>query len=621
VYYADGTYGDPSDFSLGDGNNFNPQATLDFYNQRSGTNRITGSVYGDLKLARHFTFHSSFGGEFGQGDVRGYTPVYTATLKQRNLVSALSIEKNETRNWIVENTLTYDNKLGDHSIKILAGQSAQRNKYYKITGSAQGVPNTSEGDLYLALGNTGTRNVVDEGSLNTSTSYFGRVNYAFQNKYLLTATIRADASSVFYGNKLWGYFPSVGVGWVVSKEAFMQDQHVFTNLKLRGSWGKIGNSVVPINPSVLTINQGAYLTAIFGNQPYTSASVSSIVPPTIGWETGVGTDVGLEASLLQNKLSIDVDYYNKKTEDAIFAIPILTSLGTSSASIIGNQATFQNTGLEVSVNWKNDINNNLSYSVGGNFSSNENKVLKVSTGANPIYAGGAASTGGALATRTVLGQPIGQFYGYQVAGIFQSDAEVAASVQKINTKAGDFKYVDQNGDKAIDAKDKVPLGNPNPKYTYGINTNWVYKEFDLTLDFQGVAKVDIYNANIGLRYGNENFSQDFFDNRWHGSGTSNTYPSAGIGGGNNYLPNSFYVESGSYFRIRNVQLGYTVSPSLIGKWGLQKVRAYVNAQNPYTSFKYKGFSPEVGGTPTNAGIDANVYPLYATFNLGLNVTF
>ncbi len=167
----------------------------------------------------------------------------------------------------------------------------------------------------------------------------------------------------------------------------------------------------------------------------------------------------------------------------------------------------------------------------------------------------------------------------------------------------------------------MPLGNPNPKYTYGVSTNFTFKEFDLTVDLQGVAKVDVYNANLGLRYGNENFSKDFYDNRWHGAGTSNTYPSASIGGGNNYLPNSFYVEDGSYFRIRNLQLGYTVAPSLVSKWGMRKVRAFINAQNPFTTFKYKGFTPEVGGAPLNAGIDINVYPLYATYNFGLNVTF
>ena len=226
-----------------------------------------------------------------------------------------------------------------------------------------------------------------------------------------------------------------------------------------------------------------------------------------------------------------------------------------------------------------------------------------------------------MVTRTVAGQPIGEFYGLQVVGIFQTQADVAASPQKGNAKPGDFIYADRNKDGVIDGRDRIVLGNPNPKYTYGLNTNWTYKEFDLTLDFQGVAGVDIYNANQALRYGNENYTEDFYNNRWHGAGTSNTYPSANIGGNQNYLPNSWFVESGSYFRIRNMQLGYTLPSALVSRWHMQRLRIYVNAQNAFNFFSYKGFSPEVGGTPTNAGIDTNVYPLYATYNFGVNLTF
>jgi len=328
---------------------------------------------------------------------------------------------------------------------------------------------------------------------------------------------------------------------------------------------------------------------------------------------------------LNNRLFIELDYYNKKTEKAIFDIPILSSVGTGTGTIIGNQADFQNRGFEVTINWKGNINQNLSYSIGGNLGINNNKVLSVTTGANPIYGGGGGATGGALTTRTVVGQPIGQFFGYIVDGIFQTD-EVAANSAQPDAKAGDFKYRDISGsagkpDNTISGLDRVPIGNPNPKFSYGLNTNWTYKEFDLTVDFQGVAGVDIYNANLGLRYGSENFTKDFYDNRWHGQGTSNTYPSVFIGGGKNYLPNSFFVESGSYFRIRNAQLGYTLPQNLINRLGIKRFRVYVNAQNALNFFKYKGFSPEVGGSPTNAGIDANVYPLYATYNFGVNVTF
>jgi hypothetical protein len=360
----------------------------------------------------------------------------------------------------------------------------------------------------------------------------------------------------------------------------------------------------------------------------TGASINSIIPPVTYWERGVGTDIGLEASLMKNRLSVELDYYTKKTERAIFDIPVLSSIGTASGSIIGNQANFQNKGFEASISWRDEIGKDLSYSIGINGSMNNNKVLSVSTGANPIYAGGNGLTGGALATRTRVGDPIGSFYGFIVDGIFQNQAEVDASAQK-TAKPGDFKYRDISGsngtpDGTITGLDRQVIGNPNPKYTYGINTNWNYKWLDLTLDFQGVAKVDIYNANLGWRYGNENFTKDFYDNRWHGEGTSNTYPSANIGGGNNYVPNSFFVQNGSYFRVRNAQLGFTLPSKVTERLKLKKLRVYANAQNALNFFKYKGLSPEVRAfenKPTQANIDADVYPLSATYNFGINVTF
>lgn len=621
VYYADGTYGDPNDFRLGGGNNYNPQATLNFFDQTSKNYRLTGNAYAELKFATHFTAKTSIGGEYGQNEVTGFTPIYTATLAQRNARTSLNLTRSETRNWILENTLTYNNKIGDHSFTVLAGQSAQRYKFYEIVASVLDVPDKSLGDRYFVLGTDSTKRVNDRGDLSTVASYFGRLSYSYQSKYLLTASIRADGSSKFTGSQRWGYFPSVGVGWVVTSEKFMEGQQIFDNLKLRGSWGQIGNASVPSNISTLRVTQ--FPLAVYGNATATSNSIASVVPPVTYWEKGVGTDVGLEASFLKNKLYIETDYYRRKTENAIFDIPILGSLGMTSSSILGNQATFENKGFEFSATWKDVISKDISYTIGGNIGINNNKVLSVSTGANPIYSGGYGLTGGALATRTMVGRPIGEFYGYQVAGIFQNAAQIAGSAQK-TAKAGDFIYVDQNKDGQISGLDRVPLGNPNPKSSYGINTNWIYKQFDLTLDFQGVTGVSVYNANLGWRYGNENFTLDFYNNRWKGEGTTNTYPSANIGGGANYLPNSFFVEDGSYFRIRNMQLGYTISKSLLDRWKIKSLRIYANAQNAFNFFKYRGFSPEISAlnnSPLNAGIDANVYPLFATYNFGVNLNF
>ncbi len=627
VYYADGTYGDPNDFQVGSSNQFNPQVTMDFYNDNTKTYKLNANAYLDLKITKSITFHSSIGGDFEQGENINYAPVYTATLAQRNTVSKLNARREENRNWILENTLTYTKKISDHSFKFLIGQGAQEYKYYKLEVSAQDVPPGS-GNQYFSLGNSSTSNVTDAGTLSRVNSYFGRLNYAYADKYLLTATLRADGSSKFSGNNRWGYFPSVGLGWVVSNEKFMQNQNIFNSLKLKGSWGKIGNVSVPANLSVLTVTQSNQFVYVGGNGTTSpGASINTVVPPTTYWERGVGTDVGLEASLLHNRLYAELDWYNKKTEKAIFDIPILGSIGTSSGSIIGNQATFQNQGFEFLLTWKDQINKDWNYSISANAGINNNKVLEVSTGANAIYQQVGPTGGANFNTRTIVGEPIGEFFGYQVVGIFQSATDIlnykskAGAVIQPQAQPGDFKYLDVNGDGVINAKDKVVLGNPNPKLVFGINTSLAYKAFDFSLDLQGVSGVQIYNANYGLRYGTENYTEDFYKNRWHGEGTSNVYPSANIGGSTNYLSNSFYVEDGKYIRIRNIQLGYTFPFACLQKAGISKLRVFANAQNPFNFFPYRGFSPEVGGAPTKAGVDVNVYPLYATYNFGVNLTF
>lgn len=623
VRYNDGAYGDPNDYHTGNGNNYNPQATLDYFNQRSRDHRFTGNVYGELTILKGLVFKTSFGGDVGQAEVRGYTPVYYATLAQQSTSSNLDVNHTETKNWIWENTLTHDYKVKDHKITALLGYSAQNDRTYQLDAHAQNVPYTSSGNQHTSFPDTAhTVYYATPGSQvhNRTLSQFGRINYSFRDTYLLNASIRHDGASQFYPTP-YGWFPSVGGGWVVTNEPFLKNQHIFDNLKLRASWGRVGNSVVPINPSVQTVSADPYLTAIFGNPQvtYQGASLNTIVPPVTVWEKGQATDFGVEMGFLHNRLTLESDYYKRDTKDAIFDIPILASLGTNNGKIVGNQADIRNQGVEFILSWKDQASKDFSYSISGNVSYNTNKVTQVVTGKNPIYDGGNGIANGALATRTVEGEPIGEFYGYKVVGVFQTADQISKSNQK-TALPGDFIYQDTDGDGQITSKDRVVLGNPNPKYTYGVNTSFTYKNWDLAVDLQGVADVSVYNANIAYRYGNENFTQDFYDHRWHGAGTSNTYPSVNVGSSANAAPNSFYVESGAYFRVRNAQLGYTLPIDILRKAGIKKVRVYFNAQNALNVFGYKGFTPEVGGAVGNRGIDANVYPLYATYNFGVNVT-
>lgn len=616
VFRPDGNYGDPAD--IGVGNFANPQATLDWFNQTSGGQQLTGNVFGEVKFLENFTFRTSLGLNYGINEYRNYVSQDSLTTIQFAERSLLTKSRTKSSSWLIENTLTYDKTFGDHEVTALLGTSAQEDREELFLGRANDVPFESEGNLYLSLGDPETFFVENEGDRFTFLSYFGRVNYSFKNRYLFTGTLRYDASSKFPADERWDYFPSIGLGWIVTEEPFMSTQTIFNNLKLRASWGKLGNEGVPTGLFIVPVNNDPRYAAIFGNTPYVGRNITTAVPPRLLWEVVNETDIGVEMAFLDYRLTLEADWYNKETKDAIFDAPQLGTQGYSSGVLRGNFADFRNTGFEFVANWEDEAGTDFSYNVGVNFSSNRNEVTALATGNTELFSGGVGVAGN-LASVSRIGDPIGSFYGYVVDGIFQTEGDVAGSAQP-GAKPGDFIYRDQNNDGLINSLDKVILGNPNPGYFYGINTGFRYKNFDLQVDIQGVADVDIYNANRNVRFGNENYDADFFENRWHGQGTSNTYPSANLAGSNLNV-NSWYVEKGDYIRLRNLQLGYNLPTDLVSKWKMQTARIFLNAQNPITIFDYNGFSPEVGGSPLNAGIDSNVYPLSATYNLGVNVTF
>ncbi|QNF33606.1 TonB-dependent receptor [Adhaeribacter swui] len=616
VRRADGNYGDPADVGLG--NFSNPQASLDWFNQKSNGQRLTSNVFGEWNFFKNFTFRTSLGLNYGMNEYRNYLSKDSLTTTQIARRSRLEKFRSKFTSWLWENTLTYQRTFGDHDVTALLGTSSQEDRSEVFTGSVNDVVYETEANLYLGLGDPETYNIVNTGDRSTFNSYFGRINYTFKNRYLLTATLRYDGSSKFPRGDRRDYFPSAGLGWIVSEESFMKEQQIFDYFKLRASWGKLGNNNIPSNIYTQTVNRDPRYTAFYGGIPYVGASITTVVPPTLLWEVVKETDLGAEFAFLDNRLNVEADWYDKKTENAIFEVPILGSQGTSSSTTLGNYATFRNRGFEFAARWNDEVGSEFRYNVGFNFSRNKNQVVSLATGNSVLYNGN-LPVGGYQVTISRVGDPIGSYYGYVVDGIFQNEQEVAASAQT-GAKPGSFRYRDLNGDNKIDANDKTIIGNPNPGFIYGITTGFSYKSFDLQLDIQGVADVDLYNGNRNVRYGNENYSQDFFENRWHGPGTSTNYPSADLTG-TNLDPNSFYVEKGDYVRIRNLQLGYNLPAGLMKQWKVQALRIFLNSQNPVTIFKYNGFSPEVGGTPISAGIDRNVYPLSATYNLGVNVTF
>lgn len=620
VRYKDGFYGDPTDFSLN--SIANPQVTLDFNNQKSQSLLLVGNTYADIKLPGHFSFRSSFNFEYSRGDRRNYLPVYKATTNQFNDLSSLFISRSDTKNWQLENMLFYENTFNKkHYLKVLVAQSARKDNGYWISGTARNVPNDYDGQLYLSLGSNSTTYPTvanDGGSLATGASYFGRVSYGFDSKYLLNVTFRGDGSSKYTGEYRWGYYPSVGAAWVISKENFMRQQQFFNVLKLRASWGIIGNENVPGNITTLTASPLGY--AVWNGAAYASRSIISVVPPYLFWEKGISTDFGLEATLLKSRLTFELDLYNRDTKDAIFTVPILSSSGLG-GGINTNQATIRNRGVEVSLGWRDKIGRNINYSISGNYAYNENKVSYVNSGANALFGGYYSNPSQIPLTRTVVGQPIGMFYGYEVEGVFQTKSDVQSSAQNKSAMVGDLRFKDQNKDGSIDDQDKIYMGNPNPRHLFGINLGFSYADFDVSVDIQGVSGVEVYNANMGKRFGIENFTEEFYANHWRGPGTSNVQPSANLLNGMNTHPNTFWVEDGSYIRIRNINAGYNIRS--LRKWNINNLRVFSALQNPLNFFSYKGFSPEVtaaGNSPINAGIDAGVYPLSAYYNFGFTLT-
>jgi TonB-linked SusC/RagA family outer membrane protein len=623
-FLPSGRYGDPAYVGAGLGSFANPRATLDYFVQRSQGQTLVSNAFAAINFAKYFALRSSVGISYGTAKFYNYQKADSLTSVQvyRGNTLTKGTSQNSQVQW--ENTLTFDRSFGtDHHLTALVGSTALRYRSEQQVGSINGVQAGGADSYYFNLGTVGTASLANNpGDLFTIFSLFARVNYAYKERYLLTASFRRDGSSKYIQANRFGNFPSVGLGWVVSEEPFLQNSSVFDFLKVRGSFGLLGNNNIPNNISTSRVTFYPTYTGFFGNPstPTTGANIDTQVPPNaLRWEKAREFDAGLEMRFFANRLAAEFDYYNRRTIDAVFPVPVLSSPGyANSVGYLDNNASFQNQGVEAALRWTSAATGNFSYSLGFTGAYNQNKVLSTLSG-TPLFAGN-LPLGDYRTTISRVGAPIGAFFGYQNTGVFQTAQEVAESPQALTAKPGDLKYADTNGDGILDARDYVVLGNPNPRFTYGLNMNFRYKLIDLQVDIQGVGGVEIFNAQRLVRVGNENYTEDFYKNHWTGPGTSNTTPSADLSG-RNLDPSSYYVEKGDYIRLRNVQLGFNFPKSVTSPLHMQTLRLYANAQNPLTLTKYKGFTPEVGGTPTFAGIDLNVYPLTAIYNLGINIGF
>lgn len=590
----------------------NPFPAMDYNNNQLKIRKLLSSVFFEVDLIpEKLSFKTTYNHDFSALDERYVNLPYTLGNNVER-ISGITKAQNTYSNQIWDNILTYNDSFGDHNLSLMAGTSYRDEASHNLSVRGQNISGIDlESSWYLKFAEESSIALNnDSGGRLYGVSYFTRAAYNYKNKYLLYATMRADGSSKFTKDP-WGYFPSVGAGWVVSDEDFMKDNGVFNYLKLRASWGKLGNDNVSASSGANTIN--VISTDIGDVQTPGINSTSTFTDNT--WEVIEENNFGVNISMLDSKLSIEADYYIRDTKNAIMPVfvPIIN------ATVEKNSGEIRNQGFELAVNWTNTVSNDFSYSVGTNFTSLKNKTISVTDPKGYIDAGSAE-----FRQRTIVGEPIKAFYGYQTAGVYQNAAQVAADPIAVanNLVPGDLIYKDISGpdgtpDGVIDDADRVVLGSYLPKFMYGGNMSVTYKDFDFSVSFFGQSGNKILNRKRGeIIFTNDtNMDADLAINRWHGEGTSNSYPSsAGLRKGWNQKLSNFWIEDGDFFRIQNIQLAYTIKgEKLLGK-NMPETRFTLTADRPFTFFNYNGFNPEVSD-----GVDRQTYPVPGVYTFGVNI--
>jgi TonB-dependent starch-binding outer membrane protein SusC len=618
-----GKYGNTSAYQ----NVGNPVLDIESNNNKYVENRLQGTGAIDYKPVTWLTLHSSVGTELGFNNRTIYGKQFlndsstylVAGGNQYNNLSNLSVQDERNTRWVWDNTATFQKSYNKSDLTFLVGVTAEKIFNNVEVASRSDVP--SDPNLrYLSQGDPSTQLNNSDADERTRNSYISRLSYAYAGKYLLTATFRADGSSQF--SKRFSYSPSIGLGWVITDEKFMETQKIFNRLKLRGSYGRLGNDNIPLSASIQTLNIG--LPYFFNGTYVSGIAFSGLVDKNIRWEQTDESDLGLEFAILNNRLTGEIDVYDKKVNNALIQVPLLIA-GVVNLTTT-NVATIDNKGAEISLTWNGTPGKKVGYSISGNASYNKNEVLALN-GGQSISSGAAGQSGNT--TLTDNGQPIGSFYVLKAEGVFHNQQELAAYVTKSGTPItingqppvlGDLKYEDVNGDGKIDANDRVFAGSYQPKFTFGLNANVTYEAFDLSLGAYGTVGSKIYNGKKAARFNQkDNIEASVANSFWTFKNYTSNVPRAHLSA----LPQStYFLESGDFARINNLTIGYTFSQKTLGKYGINHFRIYLTAQNLYTFTKYSGFTPELASSdPLSQGIELNAYPTTRTFAFGVNLTF
>ena len=589
--------------------------------------RASGNIYGEVDFLKHFKFKATFSMDYASNNGRTYTPivkVYDAAVSGN--VSTLGTGKTEVSQFKENETkvqsdyvLTYTNSFdnGNHNLTATAGFTTYYNSLSRLDGARkQGVGLVIPDDQdkwFVSIGDAATATNGSTQWERSTLSVLARVIYNYKGKYLFNGSFRRDGSSAFsYTGNEWQNFFSLGGGWLMSEEGFMKDIKWLDMLKIKASYGTLGNQNLDKAYPAEPLLTNAY-SAVFGKPSiiYPGYQLAYLPNPNLRWEKVEAWEAGFETNVLRNRLHFEGVYYMKNTKDLLAEVPGIS--GTIPG--IGNLGQIQNKGVEMAVTWRDQIGE-WGYSVSANLTTIKNEVKSLVQDGYSIIAGDKQQS------YTMAGYPIGYFYGYKVAGVYQSQADIDASPE--NTLAtvtpGDLKFADVNGDGKITPEDRTMIGNPTPKVTYGLSLGVDYKNWSLGIDMMGQGGNKIYRTWDNYNFAQFNYLEQRLG-RWHGEGTSNTQPLLNTKHSINTMNSDYYIENGNFFRIRNIQLAYAFDKSLLAKIRLQALKVYVNIQNLKTWKHNTGYTPELGGTATAFGVDNGSYPVPAVYTFGINLTF
>lgn len=584
------------------------------------------NAYLEFNFWDHFTFRSNYFVTYKDAKGRSYTPIFdvyvpetnTTSPYSGNLLTGVSTSTFKDVKFQQNQLLTYKNDFGEHDITAMLGFETVNREVRSFGGSARGSLTNPLGQIpnnprfwYLNSKFVDTKTITaSEGGYDArQSSYFGRVLYNYSNKYYVNGSLRYDGSSWLAPGNRYDWFWAVGAAWEISKENFMQDNKIFDYLKLKGSYGDLGNQY--IDPDNLRFygypNYVEGGTGVFNGNVYPAFQKAFEEATDLTWEHIKTYEVGFESMSLNRKLSFETAYYNRRTEGLLWGFT-----GGSGTQFFENSGSFEAQGFEFTAGWKDHLTENLSYYINGNLTTTKTKMIEV-----PAERIGL--------TIVKEGLPVGSFYGYVVEGVYQTNTDIANSpTVAIGSGAvapGDLKFKDVNGDGKITTDDRTVIGNPTPDFTYGFSVGFDFKGFYLNSDFYGVYGNEVFRSwGNGNSFAPFNYREERLD-RWTGQGTSNWEPRSYSASAYNRENSTYMIEDGSFFRIRNVQLGYNFSKDFISSFKLQALQLYFNVQNLKTWDHVNGFTPEAGGSATQFGVNSSGYPNPRIVTFGLNATF